>query len=316
MMGLVMDGLLVVLLVVLATHLLRVPNLFEAGVWFVAFGLVMALAWLRLGAPDVALAEAAIGAGVTGALFLNTLAEVREHPADCGPMGSGCSERSARSPALGLLALALTGMVAGAVGALVPVAAQRPIPDIAGAAAENPVTAVLLDVRGYDTLLETAVLLLALAGVAAAGRGTRPQEAPAETERLPLLLGLVRLLVPAGVLIGGALVWLGAKGAGGAFQAGAVLGGSGILLQLTGIRALPPQRRYASVRLMAVAGTGVFLGVALGTLAAGRGFLDYPGAGGSALVLLIEVGTAVSVGVLLVGLFEGVGPFRIVRRPQ
>lgn len=309
-MALVLDALLVLLLVVLATHLMREPDLFEAGVWFIAFGLVMALAWLRLGAPDVALAEAAIGAGVTGALFLNTLAEVREHPADCGPLGSGCSVRSVRSPAVGLLALALTGLVAGVVGALVPVATGRPAPDFPEAAAGNPVTAVLLDVRGYDTLLETAVLLLALAGVAAAGRGPQGGDAGGETAAQPLLMGLVRLLVPAGVLIAGALVWLGGKGAGGAFQAGAVLGGSGILLQLTGIRAVPPQRRYAWVRLLAVAGTGVFLGVALGTLAAGRGFLDYPAAGGASLVLLIEVGAAVSVGLLLLGLFEGVGPFR------
>ena len=33
----------------------------------------MALAWVRLQAVDIALAEAAIGAGVTGALFLSAL---------------------------------------------------------------------------------------------------------------------------------------------------------------------------------------------------------------------------------------------------
>lgn len=309
-MAVLLDGLLVLLLLVLAVRLMREPDLFEAGVWFIAFGLVMSLAWLRLRAPDVALAEAAIGAGVTGALFLNTLAEVREHPADYGPLGSGCRAGSAGNPAVGLLALGLIGLVAGVVGSLLPMAGQRPAPLFPEAAATNPVTAVLLDVRGYDTLLETAVLLLALAGVAAAGRGSRPTADPEEGQARPLLLGLVRLLVPAGVLIGGALIWLGGKGAGGAFQAGAVLGGSGILLQLAGIRALPPQRSHPWVRALAVVGTGVFLGVAVGTLAAGRGFLDYPQAAGPALVLLIEVAAALAVGVLLVGLFEGVGPFR------
>jgi multisubunit Na+/H+ antiporter MnhB subunit len=39
-------------------------------VLFIAFGLLLALAWVRLGAPDVALAEAAIGAGITGTLLL------------------------------------------------------------------------------------------------------------------------------------------------------------------------------------------------------------------------------------------------------
>jgi energy-converting hydrogenase B subunit D len=35
--------------------------------------LLMALVWARLAAPDIALAEAAIGAGVTGALLLDAL---------------------------------------------------------------------------------------------------------------------------------------------------------------------------------------------------------------------------------------------------
>ena len=37
---------------------------------FIAFGLFLALVWARLRAPDVALAEAAIGAGLAGALML------------------------------------------------------------------------------------------------------------------------------------------------------------------------------------------------------------------------------------------------------
>jgi uncharacterized MnhB-related membrane protein len=41
---------------------------------FIALGGFMALAWALLRAPDVALAEAAIGAGLTGALLLRHLA--------------------------------------------------------------------------------------------------------------------------------------------------------------------------------------------------------------------------------------------------
>lgn len=37
---------------------------------FIAFGLLLALVWARLRAPDLALAEAAIGAGLAGALML------------------------------------------------------------------------------------------------------------------------------------------------------------------------------------------------------------------------------------------------------
>ncbi len=67
------DVALVLALLLLAWQLLGVKDLFKATVLFIAFGLLMALAWVRLAAPDVALAEAAVGSGVTGALLLSAL---------------------------------------------------------------------------------------------------------------------------------------------------------------------------------------------------------------------------------------------------
>jgi len=72
----ILDVTLCVTLVWLAMQTLATTNLFKATVWFIVFGLVMALAWARLDAPDIALAEAAIGAGLTGALLLSTLAAI------------------------------------------------------------------------------------------------------------------------------------------------------------------------------------------------------------------------------------------------
>lgn len=66
-----LDGLLVSALLVTAVATLVSRNLFRAVVMFIAFGLLMALAWVRLQAPDIALAEAAIGAGLTGVLLLD-----------------------------------------------------------------------------------------------------------------------------------------------------------------------------------------------------------------------------------------------------
>ena len=60
----------------LAWMSLAATDLFKAIVLFIAFGLLMALAWARLQAPDIALTEAAIGAGLTGALLLSTLARI------------------------------------------------------------------------------------------------------------------------------------------------------------------------------------------------------------------------------------------------
>lgn len=72
-----LDGLMAAILLWLAWQLLATQDLFKAVVLFIAFGLVMALTWSRLQAPDVALAEAAIGAGLTGALFLDALSRLK-----------------------------------------------------------------------------------------------------------------------------------------------------------------------------------------------------------------------------------------------
>jgi energy-converting hydrogenase B subunit D len=78
--GLLLDGLLGVALVWLAWRVLAVGDLFRAVILFIVFGMLMALAWARLGAPDIALAEAAIGAGITGALLLDAVAQFRRGP--------------------------------------------------------------------------------------------------------------------------------------------------------------------------------------------------------------------------------------------
>lgn len=67
----VLDAALALVVVGLAVRLLTTRDFFEAVALFVAYGLGVALVWTRVGAPDAALAEAALGAGVTGALFIN-----------------------------------------------------------------------------------------------------------------------------------------------------------------------------------------------------------------------------------------------------
>lgn len=71
------DGLIAATLLWIAWGVLVTRDLFKAVVLFIAFGLLMALAWVRLQAPDIALAEAAIGAGLTGALLLDAVGHLR-----------------------------------------------------------------------------------------------------------------------------------------------------------------------------------------------------------------------------------------------
>jgi len=67
----ILDGLIIIGLLVLAWRTLTTSDLFKAVFVFIVFGLLMSLAWVRLHAPDIALAEAAIGAGLIGVLLLD-----------------------------------------------------------------------------------------------------------------------------------------------------------------------------------------------------------------------------------------------------
>ena len=68
--NLLFDGLLVVLILVLASGALFSTNIFNGIVLFISLGLAVSIAWVRLYAIDVAIAEVTIGAGLTGALLL------------------------------------------------------------------------------------------------------------------------------------------------------------------------------------------------------------------------------------------------------
>jgi len=64
------DLLLAFVILWLAVRTVYIHNLFESIMSFIGFGLFMSIAWLRLGSIDLALAEAALGSGISGALLL------------------------------------------------------------------------------------------------------------------------------------------------------------------------------------------------------------------------------------------------------
>lgn len=206
------------------------------------------------------------------------------------------------------LALLLAAVVAGIGVALF---SQPHYPTLAGvvedalarSGADNPVTAVLLDFRGYDTLLEIAVLTATLAGVWALG----PAPLIRETTPSPVLLGLNSVLLPLAPLIAAYLLWAGATRPGGAFQAGAVLAAAGVLFIISGRR---PRQRLpeAFMRLAIVTGLAVFVGVGLGVMNDSRDFLQYPSELSGALMLVVELAATLSIAVILAGLFVGGRP--------
>lgn len=80
--GLAFDLLLATSLLWSAWRALATPDIFRGVIVFIVFGLLLALAWARLSAPDIALAEAAIGAGLTGALLLDAIGVLRNSGRD------------------------------------------------------------------------------------------------------------------------------------------------------------------------------------------------------------------------------------------
>jgi energy-converting hydrogenase B subunit D len=69
---LIIDLVLVLGTLLLALMCIAAKDLFKAIMLFVSLGLFVTIVWARLQAWDVAIAEAAIGAGLTGALLLAT----------------------------------------------------------------------------------------------------------------------------------------------------------------------------------------------------------------------------------------------------
>lgn len=171
---------------------------------------------------------------------------------------------------------------------------------------KNPVTAVLLNFRAYDTLLELGVLALAVLGVRAAIGDPRHWSAMAvvsvrhSSDLLPQAAVIATL--PVLILLSGELLWIGADFPGGAFQAGAVLGGGGVLLVLLGRM---PARMLSGwpTRLLVSGGVGVFLAVGIATVGLGLNFLQYPPGYSKLLILAIETAAMLMVADVFVMLF-------------
>jgi multisubunit Na+/H+ antiporter MnhB subunit len=165
----------------------------------------------------------------------------------------------------------------------------------------NPVTAVILSFRGYDTLVEIGVITVAGLAVTAllpaAQEGAVPSP-PAD----PVMAGLLRGLWPVAVLFGVYLLWKGAKEPGGAFQGAAVLAGAAILGHLAGHGVRRADRRGL---LVASSGIAVFT-LAAAALAIGPGVTlqHHPRFAGWS-ILVIETACFVSLALVLTWMVTG-----------
>ena len=72
----IIEVLLLVFLVVCAVSVFFIKRLLNAVIVFMSYSAVMAVLWVSLESPDLAITEAAVGCGVTTLLFILTLKKV------------------------------------------------------------------------------------------------------------------------------------------------------------------------------------------------------------------------------------------------
>ena len=68
---------LLLLLIVCAVSVNLTRNLLAAVVIFMSYSSLMCIVWIMMESPDLAITEAAVGAGISGVLFLLTLKKIR-----------------------------------------------------------------------------------------------------------------------------------------------------------------------------------------------------------------------------------------------
>ena len=68
---------LLICLIVCAVSVAFTKDLLTSIVIFMSYSLIMCIIWILLQSPDLAITEAAVGAGVTSILFFITLKKIR-----------------------------------------------------------------------------------------------------------------------------------------------------------------------------------------------------------------------------------------------
>ena len=166
MMELLINMVLLTLLAAITVGIIQVRNLFAVVVLAAAYSFLMATVMMVLDAVDVAMTEAAVGAGVSTIFALSTLYLTK---ADEAPFRTGLIVPGFVSLGMGAM------LIWGTIGLPDFGVADQPIHEHVGGAylertyedthIPNVVTAVLASYRGFDTLGETTVIFTAGIGV-------------------------------------------------------------------------------------------------------------------------------------------------------
>jgi len=304
---------LAALVLTLAGYTVLARATFPAVVSYVAYGLLLSLIWVRLFSVDVALTEAAIGGGLTGVLLIGAAGKRRGTAVAATELDPTQPLRWAIMALCALAALALATVVVSLPDPA-PTLAPQAMENIATTGLGNPVTAVLIAYRAFDTMLEKCVLVIAVVGVwsLACDRcwGGAP-DVPRAVARGGTLTFFAQVLPPLGILIGIRIFWIGADEPGGAFQGGAILAAMWVIIMMAGLTDVPAiSKRW--LRIALAAGPIVFLGVGILGFAAAGGFLAYPHGFAKPVIIFVEIFMTLSIAATLPMLVGG-APIRAPR---
>jgi multicomponent Na+:H+ antiporter subunit B len=160
---------LLILLVMTAAGAIMVKDLISAVFILGSYSFLLAVVWAWMGAVDVAFVEATVGAGLATVFFLFTL---------FGTAPKDTRIRRSAPPLVAVVGLPLLGLLLLYAAEDLPIFADPQSPASLHVSPEylknsfretdtpNVVTAVLMDYRAFDTLIETAVIFTA--GIACA----------------------------------------------------------------------------------------------------------------------------------------------------
>jgi len=312
------------LLAVAAIATVMATNLFVASMWFGIFSLLMASNFFILDAADVALTEAAVGAGVSTVLFMGALALTGEKEA--------IKTRLSWFPivVLGVLALALfvATFEQPVLGDPLAPVHQHVAPWYLEQTPQlinipNVVTAILASYRGYDTLGEVIVIFTAGIGVLSVLSFKPKRRRTISSEELgekirgvqhhSILRVVGKLVIPLLMLFALVVQFHGKYTPGGGFSAGALFAAA---VMLYGIlegadRSAKAMPETAMLRLAALGAT-LYTGVGLVCMLLGGPFLDYnvlwpdPLIGQYVGILLVEFGVGLTVTTVLILIFNAI----------
>ena len=263
---------LLIFLVICALCVSFSKKLLVSVVIFMSYSLVMSMLWILLESPDLAITEAAVGAGVTSVLFFITLKRIsaigREHANEKDKITKEINTRLAVKLFDRYYKIAAIVLGIAIITALVITVSNLPAfgdasnpynnevsmryleKGLEETGAVNAVTGMILDYRAFDTFGESCVLFIAAACVLILLRDDKidiDEKALRDEKYEPvsdtILQASAKILFPAIMIFGIYILLNGHLSPGGGFSGGAIIG-AGLILHVNAFGYRKTQRFF------------------------------------------------------------------------